>query len=289
MLPRPAQRTIDNTMNYIELKCSVQPLEKGSEILAALLGEIGYESFMDWEEGIYAYIPEGNFSEDALKKLYIPDSGIRWNYKVNRIEDKDWNAAWESDFEPVWIEGRCYVHSSFHEKAENAEFDIVVDPEMSFGTAHHETTCLMIGKILKEDCNNKSVLDIGSGTGILAILSEKKGAKDITAIDNDEWAYKNTIKNCVLNKCERVHCILCNAESIPDKSFDIIFANINRNTLLNDMKHYVKHLCKKGTLLVSGFYKGNDLECIKKTSSNFGLKFEDSSEMNDWVVAKFIR
>ena len=265
-------------------------METGTEILAALLGEIGCDSFMEWEEGLLAYIPEKDFSESELKKIALPEeSGIEWSYTVNRMEDKDWNAEWESHYEPVWIDGRCHIHAPFHSPAPEAEFDIVIEPKMSFGTAHHETTAQMISYLLDEDCGGRSVLDMGAGTGVLAILAHLRGAAPVTAIDIDEWAYSNMQENALLNGADEIRCIMGDAGAIPDEQYDIILANINRNILLQDIPAYTAHLHSGGALLLSGFYEGDDLQAIRSEAERNGLTYASHRSENRWVAARFER
>ena len=276
-------------MNYIEIKCKVSPMESGCDILTALLGEMGCDSFMEWEEGISAYIPESDFSETRLQALELPpESGIRWEYEIIRVEDQDWNALWESNYEPVWIDERCYIHAPFH-PAKKAEYDILIEPKMSFGTAHHETTSLMLSLLLQTDCRGKKVLDMGCGTAVLAILTHLKGAERIVAIDNDEWAYRNAMENCENNHAEEIQCILGDASHIPAMKFDLVLANINRNILLNDMKQYASHLENGGSLFMSGFYEGEDAEAIQREAEKHRLALQTQKTKNHWTAMLFVK
>jgi ribosomal protein L11 methyltransferase len=275
-------------MRYIEIKCRVQPLEEGTEILTALLGDIGCDSFMDWEEGLLAYIPEQDFSEERLKNIPLDkSSGIRWSYTATPMEDKDWNAEWERNYEPVWVDGRCHIRAPFHPQAADAEYELVIEPKMSFGTAHHETTSQMISYLLEEPCRGKSVLDMGAGTGVLAILAHLRGATPVTAIDIDEWAYNNMLENTKLNGAADIRCIMGDAGAIPDERYDIILANINRNILIQDLPTYASHLNRHGTLLMSGFYEGEDLEMIRTRAEQAGLSYESHRQRNRWTAARF--
>lgn len=277
-------------MDYIEIRCRVEPLESGSEILTALLGDMGCDSFMDWEEGLLAYIPETDFSEQSLREIRLPaSSGITWSYTLQRIKDEDWNAVWESHYEPVWVDGQCYIRAPFHPPVKEAAYELLIEPKMSFGTAHHETTAQMISYLLEEDCLGKSVLDMGSGTGVLAILAAMRGASELTAIDNDEWAYRNMLENCQLNHTENIRCLLGDAGSIPDTAYDVVLANINRNILLQDMPHYTTHLRPHGTLLISGFYEGEDLQLLRKKAEGLGLAYATHRTRNRWVAARFTK
>lgn len=273
-------------MDYIEIKCRISPVDTGSEILTALLGEIGCDSFMEWEEGLLAYIPEAEFSESALKAISLPDNSIQWSYEINKVEDQDWNALWESNYDPVWIEDQCYIHAPFHPK-EKAAYDILIEPKMSFGTAHHETTSLMLSMLLHTECNGKRVLDMGCGTAVLAILSKLRGASQVVAIDNDEWAYRNSLENCSNNQMDDIRCLLGDAKSIPDQKFDIILANINRNILLNDMAEYITHLEQGGSLFMSGFYEGDDRNAIQESAEKQHLTYAKHKTKNNWVAIHF--
>jgi ribosomal protein L11 methyltransferase len=189
----------------------------------------------------------------------------------------------------VLIAEKCFIRAPFHEHNPDAEFEIVIEPKMSFGTAHHETTSLMIEFLLEEDLRNKSVLDMGAGTGILAILSHLKGAQPVTAIDNDEWAYLNNIENTTRNNAEAIQVKLGDASLLTEnEKYDIIIANINRNILLNDLPAYVNVLNNNGIIFLSGFYLGEDLEMIKQKCNALGLQFVVAKEKNKWCAARFV-
>ena len=276
-------------MRYLEIRCRVQPLEEGAEILTAFLSDIGCDSFMDWEEGLLAYIPEADFSEERLKNIPLDESGgIRWSYTVTPMEEKDWNAEWESNYEPVLIDGRCHIRAPFHPRAADVEYDVLIEPKMSFGTAHHETTAQIVSLLLEEPCRGKAVLDMGAGTGVLAILAHLRGAATVTAIDIDEWAYRNMQENARLNGAESIRCLMGDAGAIPDERYDLILANINRNVLLEDIPAYVAHLRPGGALFLSGFYEGEDLEMIRKKAEQEGLSHTAHRQRNRWVAARFV-
>lgn len=277
-------------MQYIEIKCYVHPPESGNEILIALLSEIGCESFMEVEEGVLAYISKQHFQKEKLDAIHIhDDAGFTFTYDISEIPEQNWNAVWESNYPPVMIEDICYIRAPFHEAKPDIPYEIVIEPKMSFGTAHHETTALMISYLLHEDCTDKIILDMGSGTGILAILAALRNAKKVTAIDNDEWAYANCRENCERNAISIVECILGDAENIKDEYFDIIFANINYNILVRDLPIYVKHMKKNSLIFLSGFYETKDLDAIKKQAMANGLSYHSHKQKNQWVAAKFYR
>ena len=272
-------------MEYIEITCRYPDSFPGEEVLPVLLGEIGFESFIETGEGINAYIPSEHFSEEALEALFasLPEKIC---YEKAIIPDQNWNAVWESNFEPVLIDDNCIVRAPFHEKQDGFEFELIIEPRMAFGTAHHETTFQMLQLLLKEDVVGKSVLDMGCGTGIIAILAEKKGAAAVTAIDNDEWAYNNTYDNLHINNTKATKALLGDASLLGDEHYDVIFANINRNILLQDMKTYCNVLNNNGVIFFSGFYT-EDIEAIRKEAEKYGLHIESCSERNNWSALKF--
>lgn len=271
-------------MEYIEIKCYYPHNFPGEDILPALLENIGFESFMETEEGISAYIASENFSEEMLNKL-LSSLPQKIRYEKTIIPDQNWNATWESNFEPVCVAENCVVRAPFHESLKGIEFDIIIEPRMAFGTAHHETTFQMLQLLLKESITEKKVLDMGCGTGIIAILAEKKGASAVTAIDNDEWAYSNTCDNLKINNIEIVKPLLGDASLLGNECYDVIFANINRNILLQDMKTYCNVLNNNGIIFLSGFYT-EDNEAIRKEAEKHGLQMETLLEKNKWSAMK---
>jgi len=272
-------------MEYIEIICYYPKSFHGEEILPAMLGEIGFESFMETEEGVSAYIPSKDFSEERLNDLiYSLSKKIRYEKTV--IPDQNWNAVWESNFEPVAVADDCIVRAPFHENRNDVEFELIIEPRMAFGTAHHETTFQMLQLLLKEDMTGKTVLDMGCGTGIIAILAEKKGAFLVIAVDNDEWAYNNTCDNLKINNTKNVKALLGDASILGNERYDVIFANINRNILLRDMKIYCSVLKDNGIIFFSGFYT-EDNEAITKEAEKYGLKIAAVSERNKWSALKF--
>ena len=229
------------------------------------------------------HIQENAFDQQAVLDLYIlhnPNFEIK--IEVNSIEQQNWNAEWENNFQPIVVDGKCIVRAPFHDKKE-VEFDIVITPKMSFGTGHHETTHQMISQILKLDIKSKSVLDMGCGTGVLAILAAMKGADFITAIDTDEWAFLNTIENTLENKCEHIMVKHGGAELVGDKSFDFVFANINLNILINDMSAYANVMHSGSKIIFSGFYT-SDIPLIDKKAESLGMYFIGKTEKNKWVA-----
>lgn len=275
---------------YLGYHFTVEPKELGCEILVAELGEKPFESFIETEFGITAYVQKDLWTEDILEDiledifiLTSPEFVI--SYVVEEIEQVNWNEEWEKNFEPIDVDGKCHVRAPFHPKTD-AEFDIIIEPKMSFGTGHHETTHMVIQHLLETDLVDKKTLDMGCGTAILAILAEMKGAKPIDAIDIDNWCYLNSIENAERNNCEHITVYEGDASLLIDQKYDVIIANINRNILLNDMNRYVNCLNQNGLLFLSGFYS-EDIQAIDECCQKLGLKLEKTIERNNWVSLKF--
>ena len=239
---------------YIGYHFTVEPRELGTEILLAELGERAFESFIETETGLSAFVQKDLWTEDILEDIFVLGSDeFKISYTFEEIDQVNWNEEWEKNFEAIDVDGKCHVRAPFHSKTE-AEFDIVIEPKMSFGTGHHETTHMMIQHLLETDVTGKKTLDMGCGTAILAILAEMKGAQPIDAIDIDNWCYLNSIENADRNNCKHISVYEGDASMLKDKKYDLIIADINRNILLNDMQTYVDCLNKEGILLLSGFY-----------------------------------
>lgn len=272
---------------YLGYHFSVVPKELGSEILIAELGEKPFESFIETELGFSAYIQKDLCTINILDDIFILNSPeFTISYTIEEIDQVNWNEEWEKNFEAIDVDGKCNVRAPFHTKT-NAEFDIVIEPKMSFGTGHHETTHMMIQHLLETDVTNKITLDMGCGTGILAILAEMKGAKTIDAIDIDNWCYLNSIENAERNNCHNIYVYEGDASILKGKKYDLIIANINRNILLNDMHVYVDCLNKNGVLLLSGFYN-EDIPFIDESCTEKGLTFVKKFERNNWVSLKYV-
>lgn len=278
-------------MKYLEITFDIPSKEIYiKDILSAELADLGFESFSDEGDPFIGYIPQDNFDETKLAGLlsnFEYEKGI--SYSVKQAEDKDWNEEWEKNFfQPIVIGDKCVIHSTFHKEYPKVQYDIVIDPKMAFGTGHHATTSLMAKAILDIDVKNKSLLDMGCGTAILAILAALRGASPITGIDIDEWAYNNAIENIQLNHTEQITLKKGGAELLGDEKFDIILANINRNILLNDIKKYVKVLNSNGLLILSGFYE-SDIDAIEKECNQHGLEKLSYEKNNNWVAVRFIK
>lgn len=275
-------------ITYIAYEFQVEPLQPGVEILIAELGYAGFESFVETEKGVTAYIQKTDWNTAILDTIQILNSEeFQITFTFKNIEQTNWNAEWEKSFNPIIVDKKCSVRAPFHEKP-NTEYDIIIEPKMSFGTGHHETTHMMIQHILKTDLENKSVLDMGCGTGVLAILAEMKGAKPIDAIDYDNWCYLNSLENVARNNCKHITVLEGDASLLENKQYNAIIANINRNILLNDMADYVACLNAEGLLFLSGFYK-DDVPIIEDRCNKLGLKCVDTLTQNHWVALKFIK
>jgi ribosomal protein L11 methyltransferase len=272
---------------YLAYHFSVEPKEPGSEILIAILGEKPFESFIETENGFSAFIQKDLWNKNILDDIdFLHTTEFSISYSIEEIDQVNWNEEWEKNFEPIDVDGQCHVRAPFHPK-KDVHFDIVIEPKMSFGTGHHETTHMMIQHLLETDVTNLKTLDMGCGTAILAILAEMKGAKPIDAIDIDSWCYLNSIENAERNNCNQISVYEGDVSLLKNKKYDLIIANINRNILLNDMQQYVDCLNKNGMLLLSGFYTEDipfiDASCIEK-----GLTFVKKLERNNWTSLKYV-
>jgi len=277
-------------MDYIELKIKLTPnTEINRDVTSSLLVDMGFESFVESETGLNAYIAGKSFSEEAvkdvLKNFPLPDVAIQ--YETKRIESRNWNEEWEKNFfQPIVIQDKVIIHSSFHKDIPPLPYDIVIDPKMAFGTGHHSTTSMMVSYLLEQNLKDKSMLDMGCGTAVLAILAYKKGAKPVVAIDNDEWAYENALENIRINRASGIQALLGDANLLGKERYDFIFANINRNILLNDIPVYAACMNQGASLFMSGFYE-EDLAVISDACQKQSLKLIDYKKDNRWVAAQY--
>lgn len=267
---------------------TVEPLNPGCEILIAQLSQLGFDSFQENSDGISAYIDSTILSSVTVEDIQILNS-IEFNisFEFYNVKKQNWNIKWESNFEPIYVDKTCCVRAPFHKKS-NYKYDLVIEPKMSFGTGHHETTSMMISFILANSFSNSSVCDIGSGTGVLAILAEKRGASKIDAIDIDNWCYLNSIENIDRNNSENINVYEGEVQKLMQFTYDNIFANINLNVLLADIPIYSKMLNTGGLLYLSGFYQ-RDINSIEKATKKSNLSLMESKIENEWVALKFAK
>lgn len=275
-------------MNYIELQLRLSP--DYADILTAELAELGFESFVETDEGLNAYIIEPDFNQDALNELvtkYASQTAIA--YEVSSLEKRNWNAEWEREYEPIEVADSVRVRASFHEHDARFHYDIVINPKMSFGTGHHETTAMMLEQQLSLNFGTKAVLDVGSGTGILAVLAAKMGANKVLAFDIEEWAVENARENADLNECPQIDVFQGTIADVdPDSRYDVILANINRNVLLAEISTYAGLLNENGYLIVSGFYE-HDAPDIQQKAVESSLTPERQLIKNQWTSLSFIK
>ncbi|MFT5761262.1 MAG: ribosomal protein L11 methyltransferase [Polaribacter sp.] len=273
---------------YIEYDFLVEPNEPGTEILIAELGFAGFESFVENENGVKAYIQKEDWNAEILDNISILKSDeFSTTFQKIEVEQTNWNSEWEKNFEAIQVDDLVSIRAPFHED-KKLQYDIVIEPKMSFGTGHHETTHMMIQHLLSLDLENKKTLDMGCGTGILAIFAEMKGAKPIDGIDIDNWCYLNSVENAERNNCNEISFYEGDASLLTTQKYDVIIANINRNILLADMSTYTKCLNENGILLLSGFYK-EDISTIDAEVSKYGLQLEKTIERNNWVSLKYFK
>lgn len=260
------------------------------DLLIADLGDIGFDTFEDTEEGFSAYIPNSNLDLQALETLLLSQVvDFSLDYQVQDVKEENWNSLWESNFNPIVVADKCYVRATFHEAKPEYTYEIVIDPKMSFGTGHHQTTSMMLSYILENNFQGKKVLDMGCGTGILAILASKKGASSILAVDYDSICVDSVKENCELNGITNIQSLLGSKEVIVDQKFDVILANINRNILLDQMSTYSDDLDINGELYISGFYEEQDLPLLQKCCEEASLSYVSHKVTDKWCAAKFIK
>jgi ribosomal protein L11 methyltransferase len=278
-------------MNYYELLFTTITTEDyQQDLLINTLGDIGFDTFEELDFGFKAYIPVDDFDEAKLIEQLQPYRDMfTFSYEIALIPQKNWNEVWESNFEPIEIGNKIYVRATFHPARPEIEYEIVIDPKMAFGTGHHQTTSMMLALMLENDYKGKNVLDMGCGTGILAIMASKLGAARVTAIDYDPVCYDSTIENSALNHIDNIIPLCGSKEVIPNEQYDTILANINRNILLDQMERYAQALKPDGEIYFSGFYESPDLDIITDEARKYGLKYIIHKKDKDWVAAKFIK
>ena len=268
-------------MDYLELKIDVTSEEQRDILLCRLLGE-GFESFVEAEKVLLAYIPAYLFIKEKVEPIL---DSFHVAFKFSFVPQQNWNEEWEKHYDPVLIKDQCYIRAPFHDPLPGIPYEIIIEPKMSFGTAHHETTSMMIELMLETEFAGMNVLDMGCGTGILAILAGKLGAGNVVAVDNDQWCYENALENIRKNNAGKIRVVLGDVKTIDDQGFDMIMANINRNVLMEQMADY-SGMMVKGDLLLSGFYE-EDIPLIRDIAGQNGFRFVTFTTRNRWAAVKF--
>ena len=276
---------MSDTPIYIEVAVKVQPLEPFRDIFIAQLGTLGFESFSETAEGFEAYIIKEDFDEAAVKEALLWE-GVQTSFATQEIEQVNWNAEWENNFDPIEVDGRVYIRAPFHEEKQGFEYPMLIEPKMSFGTGHHQTTHMMIQWLLETDTTGHEVLDMGCGTGILGILADMRGASRVHGIDIDTWCIENTLENAERNQ-SKMTAEIGGADTI-EGTFDTICANINLNVLLADMNAYVGALKEGGTIFFSGFYEEN-IPTLRESASAAGLTYVGVKEREQWRSLKMVK
>ena len=277
---------MDSNYIYIEIDFHVSPPDDGRDILLALLAEQQFESFLETKTGLRAYIKQADWNRiDVQQALSLMPSAFVVSHQINEIPTENWNAHWESSFQPIVV-GDYTVRASFHPPKTTA-YELIIEPKMSFGTGHHQTTQLMMKHALEIDMSGKNVLDMGCGTGILGILAADLGAKSVLAIDIESWCVENTQENAERNRCNHIVKAMRGDVNMVAETYDLIFANINRNTLIRHIPHYAKRLQSQGVLLLTGFYQTDLLEITQESKAN-GFTFQSNTQFDDWVCAKYV-
>lgn len=279
--------------DFVKVTFTVAPYnEIATDILAALLADEGYDTFAPEENGMSAYVQRKLYDASLLPRVIqdFPLEGYTFEYNVEEIEGEDWNSEWEKNyFQPIIVDERCVIHSTFHKDIPQLEYDILIDPKMAFGTGHHQTTCHMVRAILAGEMQGKKVLDMGCGTALLAILARMCGASSAVAIDIDEFAYENAIENIRLNGVSDIDVRLGGVDVLrADDCFDCVIANINRNILMEDMSSYVKYMHAGSEMFISGFYV-EDMPILKEEAARLGLRYVDYAEDNRWAMMRFVK
>lgn len=260
------------------------------DVVIAELADVGFDTFEETEQGFRGYIPTTLYNETAILNLLANyKEETQFSFSAKAIKHENWNTLWESNFHPISVADQVYVRATFHQSDPHFKYEIVIDPKMAFGTGHHQTTASVMELMLDEDFRGKKVLDMGCGTGILAILAKKMGAQTVDAIDYDPLCFESTLENTELNSLTDIQAILGGKEVIPNTSYEVILANINRNILLDQLDRYAQVLAPEGSLILSGFYEQPDLEIIKEAAHALGLRYVMHLVKQDWTAAKFIK
>jgi ribosomal protein L11 methyltransferase len=276
-------------MAHAVLTITVSPVDPGRDIVISELSDIGFEGFLETDDGVEAYIEETELKLAEVETVFarLREADFTISYSASKMEEKNWNEEWEKNFDPVEIKDLCRIRAPFHEPKDGFKLEVIIMPKMSFGTGHHATTSLMTEYLMTTKVEGP-LLDMGSGTAVLAIIAHKLGVQDITAIDIDDWAFENAPENCELNGITNIEILQGDASLLGEKKFNTVLANINRNVLLEDIPEYAAVLNKNGQLFVSGFYV-EDLPLIKDVAVRSGFTFNGNLEKDNWVSAQFIK
>ncbi|MBU46671.1 MAG: 50S ribosomal protein L11 methyltransferase [Flavobacteriales bacterium] len=271
-------------MEYTEFDIRLNEVNSYADIVVARLNEIEFESYSEVEGGIRAYVQTQLLDTDAAKEILSEISKLtKVSFTINKVEQRNWNAEWESNYSPVVINDSCVIRAHFHNNFPALKYEIIITPKMSFGTGHHQTTLLMVNEMFNLDLKDKFILDMGSGTGVLAILASKLGARHLIAIDSDEWAFKNAKENSQLNNISNINFIHGDINDIGHTKFDVVLANISRNVILNDIEIYVDQMKDDGEILLSGFLK-EDIPLILEKTGQLGLELVVVKNKDKWQM-----
>lgn len=278
-------------MDYLELTFKIEPRDPWTEIIMVNLAENGFESFMETEEGLLAYAQLKDVDpESPLKNTILaePVEGLKFEYEQRLIPQQNWNAIWEEDFQPVEVENYLTILAPFHEKENRKGMLVEIQPKMSFGTGHHQTTWMMSKALFELEMIPENVLDMGTGTGVLAIIAEKLGAKEITAVDIEDWSVENTIENTERNNCSKIETLCGDIGLLEGRKFGLILANINKNVLKIHLPFYAKMLDSNGVLLLSGFFD-TDVDEMVTFANQFGLNKIRILNKDNWAAIELIK
>lgn len=271
-------------MDYIQVTIEFSKVHPWRDIIISQLDQLGFESFVETKLGLESYIPENKFEKDKLNHISEIEDVL--NVASNLIKDQNWNAKWEENFDPVLVEDKLVIKAPFHDEEFSQDMEVVIQPQMSFGTGHHQTTWLISKRLFELEIENKTVLDMGTGTGVLAVIAEKLGAQNVFAPDIDEWSYRNAIENVKLNDCNKIEVALGDDKLILGKQFDVIIANINKNILIQHFSVYSSCLVKGGKMLISGFFS-TDTKDLKVEAAKHGFIFEYTFNKDEWAMIQF--
>ena len=274
--------------DYLEYRFTVYPKNPWEDILLSQLQQLPFDSFLTTEEGLNAYLPKKQDKESLLDSVVLLNhESVQIEFTVTEIPPENWNAKWESEFQPIFVGSDCVIRADFHE-SQGKTYELIINPKMSFGTGHHPTTHMMMEFVLEETLSDKTVLDMGCGTGVLGILASKKGTRAIDAMDSDAWCVENTIENAKTNGCKNIRSSQAAILESTRATYDAIFANINRNVLLEQIPSYGQALKVGGSLFLSGFYK-NDVNFLQQSCQKENLTLISTKEKEQWCALKFIK